>query len=308
MKAVIKMSVNCIQRNIMDRTRKTDYRTEEVGGLAFFLLMIWLALGCACSNPQLCDGSEGIRFYAHASGGGPQVWGSEVMAENGLAYFIVEGNCRFFAFEHSEGVAWTGTLNSAQETEVIDLFKLGEFSDLAGVYKFSACDAGSAVYAFGEHRVRVAPVCPGGPGINNESSVRFLRDGWSTMYERSRTIGTEYEGNVRYSVVLYDVFVPNDINHRNAPEWPIDTDIEKLAIVSSDLPEEYLYEKGTSHLATGKDAMALRRLRTAFYAGEIGFSDATNYIPIEQTNGKRYQLFLRDSIDLENEDGLISFE
>src|ERR1700712_5707820 len=50
----------------------------------------------ARAKQQLCDGSPGITFSALAIGGGQPQPGTQVMAENGYNFLIIEGNCQYW--------------------------------------------------------------------------------------------------------------------------------------------------------------------------------------------------------------------
>jgi len=49
--------------------------------------------GTAAITPQLCDGSDSVRFAGRSDGGGPIPPGLSMLAENGWQYLIVNGKC-----------------------------------------------------------------------------------------------------------------------------------------------------------------------------------------------------------------------
>jgi hypothetical protein len=94
---------------------------------------------------------------------------------------------------------------------------------------------------------------------------------------------------------------PSYLGYRNAQPWPLARPIEDVAVQESEAEQ---YEPGSSRVATGVDAVALRELRTRFLAREIGF-EAERFIPIELQDGARFRLYVRDAFDIENEQGLL---
>ena len=77
------------------------------------------------------------------------------------------------------------------------------------------------------------------------------------------------------------------------PPWPLSESPESVALTEAQGSRE---EAGATQV-TGEDADALRGLRRAFSNGEIGQRDLVSFIPIEELDGSRYQLFVRDLIE-----------
>jgi len=112
-----------------------------------------------------------------------------------------------------------------------------------------------------------------------------------------------WDGPVRYLLFRFccSSLDPTDVLElRNARPWPLAEDPDSIAVVPSTVGGKI----GTSRLATGQDADKLRALRDALLSGAIG-CDYCFAIPIAGAGGKYYQLYVRDSIPLEDEHGLL---
>src|SRR5690606_38222403 len=109
----------------------------------------------------------------------------------------------------------------------------------------------------------------------------------------------------RYNLVrVEDGLLPDDsIWFRNAPEWPMDSDPADLASSEGD---PRLIDPHESTLVGGSESAPLVEAWDAFLAGEFGFQ-GDRFVPIQQPDGTRYRLYLRDVIPLEDQSGRLPF-
>lgn len=238
-----------------------------------------------------------LQFYATRMGGEPIEAGAQLLLENGQ-YVIVRGNCDFIVYRET-GQATTGHLSDKQRESLAQRFPRELFATKAGTYTRSGCGP-SDFFSMDGRRIDTMMVCPSAP--MESPLARELAEGLTASLRELVMLGEPSTGDVRYTIVLENRPIPPGyLGYRKAQPWPLASPIESTAL---DADEAENYEAGTSQLATGADAAALRSLRTRFLSGEIGF-EGERFIPIEATNGTRYRLFVRDAIELENEQGLL---
>src|SRR5690554_5999926 len=119
----------------------------------FFLLLTLFQVGCGTSNgisdstdigveaEKLCDGSDQIRLYFRTK---PR-WGTmgefaNVYYENGFSYFVVDGHCRYWAFDGFDkggpygrwNDVWSGELNEQEAATLSAEVRWGGLEALTG--------------------------------------------------------------------------------------------------------------------------------------------------------------------------------
>jgi len=82
-------------------------------------------------------------------------------------------------------------------------------------------------------------------------------------------------------------------------EWPLPTPASELSVEWIDALE--LREHTPRSIAEGEDARKLRELRRQWLEGD--YSLLGGFVPVEE-EGRYYMVFLRDTIPLEDENGL----
>jgi hypothetical protein len=225
--------------------------------------------------------------------------GSQVLSENGYDFLVVNGQCHFWVQTKAFGDVRTGTLEFSQSAKLSEALKLDTWSGLEGTYQSSLCDGPWMLYRFAAHRMSVQPYCN---GPNTAERIAWLREQTRSEIERLHAQGTPVDGPVRYVLVIDEGMFPAGSDaYRNAPLWPLATPAASLAIT---VMEANHYSAGESHLVpAGPDAQSLRSIAADFRAGSIG-REYYLFIPIRDAEGRYYQFFVRDSIPIENEQGL----
>jgi hypothetical protein len=250
------------------------------------------------SIDDICDGSTSIRFSAVQWFSGQTYGGEQTLNENGTRYLIVDGQCRFFAYKKDNGGVGriaTGQLTENEINAFIRDFRLDEWSKWEGEY----CSAQIYEYLLRDWDYAGRTISFRHCYPDKSSRFQWLKDGFDTNIEAYMSKGQPWDGDVRYFLV----FAPestheDDVRYQNAPLWPLDVEPDTIAMSLWDA--EMLGEEGADYLASGEDAEKLRQLRDSVVIGygEIGIVDGA---------GRRYMLFHRDSIDLENEEGLLPY-
>ena len=134
------------------------------------------------------------------------------------------------------------------------------------------------------------------------ANFNTLLSNYASTRDQLSSKGEPLGGDVRYVLVADAQSLLLD--WQKPGSWPLG-DPAQVAM-SPDQAASYM--PGQSQLARGGDALELQEVWRKFLAGEISGHEPGGSlgIPVEVA-GKRYALFLRDSIPLENDRGLILF-
>jgi len=254
----------------------------------------------------LCDAlgdPSSVRLLYRIGGGGQVLPGSQVVSENGFEYLAVMGDCTYHAYVGARrtgrwGEVVTGRLAPQGVADLDAELRLSDWESIAGDHYLPSCDASSIEYTYEDDRVRLLPSCHG--ERDSASQLDWLRAAVRAALDRLVAAGTPTTGAVRYVVVRDETSVPDALEYRNAPPWPLARPIGGVAVSEAAAGD---YRPGASHRADGADAAAMRAIRAAFLRGEIGFADAA-YLPVVDA-GARFRLFIRDASVLEGDDGLL---
>lgn len=243
----------------------------------------------ASAESPIC-GENGSGFLARSSGSGLLAPGQRVLLELGT-YAAVHPSCRFAVYgsthEH-KGIAFAGTLSAEQASELSDFLVLEEWESLEPQYRLCWADGPSIYFAWGDRRVDL--VCGGGPEPPTKLRHDLLRLA-SELVELMRPWGEPVSGPVRFTLTEATPYDAQGDQYNDAPTWPLDAPPESFVG-----PGEYGPE--TVHDAAGEEAALLRSLRLQWMRGDFG-SLSSAFIPIEQPDGSRFNLFVRDVVEFE---------
>lgn len=254
---------------------------------------------------ELCDGSEALRLVAVRTAGGMPDPGSGVLYENGSAFLLVRGDCRYWVYAGRYSQTRTGQLTLAQRQRLARALRLDRFADYAGDYaRGAAFDVPEQYVAFGAGAVdapcnasRTCIRLGSGP-VDTSQKVDWLESSVQQEIVNLEREGTAVQGAIRY-VLAEQTWNGAEI-WAKAATWPLG-DPAMFAMSEADARA---YVPGQSRLATGADAEALRALWVRFLAGDVGDRALSEIIPIA-SGSTRYHLFVRDSLSLEDAGGLL---
>lgn len=294
-------------REIARRRDKERLRVPVRSGSLAFLLF---AVGCS-DRPaaqgqdaavNLCDGSPSLRLIFQKGSGGPAIPGSRVMGENGSQYLLVDGQCSFWAMMDPGKDIRTGTLTASQASDLAQALRLNEWERLAGDYHHGTCDGPTSLYRFGESRILVSSICQ---AADTAAPVNWVEAAVAERLPAVHATGSPVDGPVRFVLVAepIDVVWPA-FWMQSARRWPLAGDPATIAMTFA---EATAYQAGSSDSAVPPDAEALRTLRREFLA-DRGGANTGGFIPILGPQDERYELFVRDSISLEDAQGLLHIE
>ena len=227
--------------------------------------------------------------------------------ELGAVYVVVDPSCKFIvytAFSDDPGVAATGRLTAAQAAELDDYLDLEAWSSLAPDYYAQVADGPTLRFDWGPRSTTMHGGChenwcgapPEFPHDANELAIEIA--------QRLQAWGTPVCGAVRYLLIgggTRPTPDPTDPFYRPDPftssaAWPLDITPEEVAV------NELTLESNGVRVASEDDAVRLRELRTLLAEGVLGTrSTLVPAIPIEQPDGSRYLLYVRDVVEFERD-------
>ncbi len=246
----------------------------------------------------LCNGQPGFTFIARTAGGHPSL-SQQVVSQNGYRSLVVTGDCRTYCT--AEGKTFTSVLDEPSRRAFVTDFRLTELATHAGeaTVKAGSCVDGSpTTISFGGH-VITGRDCGEAPAESAWEKAVF--DRYDAVLEDCAAGRTPWAGEGRYLLVESDRI--GDAVFENAPSWPLADAASSVATTRTSAEAEAGALTSLTRLVSGEDAEKLRALRTSFEASGIGTRFGIDFIPIEEANGKRYELMFRDALPIENSDG-----
>jgi hypothetical protein len=235
-------------------------------------------------------------------GGGQVLPGSQVLGENGFNYLIVDGRCHFWARPDDNSDTREGDLSELTAQHVTMALRLGEWAGLEGAYQDGLCDGPTREYRFDDVRINVFNVCH---GKKTSAPVDWLFRAATAELSMVYEAGIPVGGPVRFVLVAE----PSDLGWpnwwmENAAAWPLTTDPRAIAIT---VAQGHDYRAGSSVVAPPPEADALRAIRRAFVA-KNGLQMTGGFVPVLGNHGDKYELFVRDTIPLEDGLGLLPLD
>lgn len=253
-------------------------------------------------------GQRGAGLVIQFGGGGLVSPGEALLSrELGAVYVVVDSSCKFIAyrgFSDDPGVAVTGRLTAAQAAELDAYLDLEAWSSLAPEYYAQVSDGPTLRFDWGTRSTTMHGGCyenrcgapPEFPHDANELAI--------DVAERLQAWGTPVCGAVRYLLIgggTRPAPDPTDPFYRPDPfmasaAWPLDIAPEEVAA------NELTPGSNGVHVASEDDAARLRELRRLRAEGVLEtWSTLVPAIPIEQPDGSRYLLYVRDVVEFERD-------
>lgn len=273
--------------------------------IALVLLALGVAVGCSGGDgptATVCDGSSALRLSFRNIGGGQVLPGSQALSENGFNFLIVDGKCHFWARPGEWADVRQGDLTQTQADTMSAALRLSQWSQLQGDYVDDLCDGPTREYRFGGAKIAVHPGCGGG---KNSESVDWLLNASASQLTAIYEAGAPVEGPVRLVLVAEpaDQFWPMWWVE-NAARWSGSGDPRAIALTYSQASN---YQSGTSVLVMPPDADALRSSRRSFL-DKNGFQLTGGFLPVLGPMDEKYEGFVRDSISIEDAQGLLHLD
>jgi len=282
-----------------DSTCESDCRAKEVSVCGADDSVGFIGIGGLAPGQECC-----ARF-------GPSSRGIDVLLEIGSVYVAISTSCDFWSYTRfgpngaPGGVLRTGRLDATQASEVDRLLRLENWAGLGPVHGICCVfDGGVSSYHWGSRTTAWVgtPDAVGPPPLPEDfpSTPATL---FSELREFLSSLGAPSGGAVRYSAVVVTDF--SDRVFERAPPWPLETLIVELAATEDEIIElEIQGLRPPVHRAEGEQADGLRAIRTAARNGDFGSLDGLGFIPIQEPDGSRYFLYVRDVGSFESPEGV----
>lgn len=254
-----------------------------------------LGSAIAMSGLPLCSGSAEVRLAARVAGGGPTPPGTNMLAENGWQFLLVDGSCNAWLLPGDNDELLHLTLSPTQEESLAQALKLGGWGEIAA--PAGGCsDAPDVTFRLDQQRLS-GSACGAPPG----SAWSDLIVAFHAQLDTLGALATPVGGDLRY--LLFEDDGPPGFDRRMSVLWPLPIPPATAAVSSQ---AAFQYQAGSSRLATASDAAALRAIRTTSKNGAFagGGGIVFDYTPVVDARGARYRLFIRDEVPLANGGGL----
>jgi hypothetical protein len=246
---------------------------------------------------NLCDGSQDLRLaWLRARGGSIN---AELEREIGFYYLYVRGDCRYWVLPYQKPPeievfeTRTGTLDAEAEAALAALVSYGEWDPLVGVWpEYDAFDITVTFVHDGTDVIICEGNCPGAP-----EAVLSLDQAANTAYRELWESGEPLVDEPMR--VLANLLEPGFQPGQDVEivPWTVDLDLATVAV-----SYEELVEAGMSTLI---DDPALTVALREFRAQHAKLAAQFFGLVVETQSGELYELFLRDALPLENDQGLI---
>lgn len=279
-------------------------------GTRFFCHFVFgaaLLAGCgSAATPEapsartaaICDGSSGVRLAVVVAGGGPILPGMAMLAENGWSFLLVDGSCNAWILTTHNDPLRTLVLSHDREQRLASQLRLSEWKTLEGSHAGGCPDAPGISYRFDS-----APIYGSECGLSPGDPLQDLNTAFNAQIVELAAAATAVSGDMRY-LLLPDLGKADGVARTSVP-WPLDVPAESVALTQD---QAFRYTPGGSLRATGLDASRLRAIRTTMLNGSAGNGSVNDFTYVMSTNGNVYQLFARDSVPFEMDNGLLPAE
>jgi len=242
---------------------------------------------------ELCNGSSDIRLAFRVGGGGPAAAGQSMLAENGWQFLLVDGTCVAWVLEDSNNRLIRTVLSSDDEAKLAVALQLSDWNRITPAT--GGCpDAPGYSFRFGDQRLSGGDPC----GVSGRNVWTELIAAAAEQLHHLAAAGEPWAGDLRYLAIQEET--RND--SRPAVGWPLTTSLETIALS----PEQaFSYRPGGSRRATGDDASKLRAIRTTAASAMSSYGVSYDFTRLAGEDGKTYQLYVRDALPFEGDDGLV---
>lgn len=251
---------------------------------------------------QICDGSDELRLAMVLGGGGSVE--NEIERELGFYYLYVLGTCEYFALPADAGAPWpdahTGVLELDTEEQLSRALDYGHLADIAGTWDTAGlADGGTLSVSDGVHTVACYGGCEDGP---EAAQALWSELGWIDVLWAE---GEPMQGPMRVSVIGWADSIIDEL----PVQWPLSAEPWSLAVDGDTDPAP---EAGDTILIEDPvDVATLRELRAQYRDDELpdGVPNALTaygHLTFTDDGGQDvFQLWMRDALPIEDEQGLI---
>jgi hypothetical protein len=251
---------------------------------------------------RICDGSAQLRLAMVLGGGG--LIENEIEREIGFRYLYVLGTCEYFVLPDIDGAPWpdarTGVMDPATEEDLSRALGYADLAEIAGHWTTEDFfDGTTLLVSDGTHTVSCYAGCEQAPP---EASALWSELGWIDVLWAE---GEAYAGPLRVSVIGWADATLDELG----VSWPLPMDPWSIAIDGAVEPAP---QAGQTVLIDDPAQVAtLRELRRQYRDDDlpVGVPNALHaygHLTFTDEGGQDlFQLWMRDSLPIEDEAGLI---
>lgn len=250
----------------------------------------------------LCDGSDEPRLLIQYGYEPERFAGFDLHFENGYGFLVVDGSCRFWGTQRPWSPVRAGTLEPRQIDNLVGILRLGDWEHFVGSYCSVPTDSMGPKWMkarLGDAEIVIDRECE----ETEDDKVKFVDWILRTTPLSIAQLEANHaptDGPMRFVLVRDPMTNMLDL-FDHATSWPLATSAHDVSVDWGNV--DWFRETQKSLVAEGEEAQALRELANRYRRGEFGSPDG--FIPIEQY-GWYYRLYVRDTIPIEDDDGLWS--
>ncbi|RAL20084.1 hypothetical protein DL240_18820 [Lujinxingia litoralis] len=219
-----------------------------------------------------------------------------LMNEHGYDFLMIDGECNYWSYETSGYMApvVSGSLTEEQAAAISADLSVNDWVNYDDDFYQQPEYAHASVHVFWspDSSFSCSADCTRWFGNQDATEIRENARQWLQELNESG------ESNPQAFRIMV-IEAPHEL-HFDAPPVPVGFDLQSYVFSE----EEYgRYCEGDSHYVTGEVAVELARLREDFINGMYG--SGRFGIAMEDEDGKVYEVYLRDALPQEDENGLI---
>jgi hypothetical protein len=247
--------------------------------------------------------------------------GSNVLYDLGVHWVYIDGQCHYWAHVNSApGDDWRpvreGTLNPDQVATIEARFSFGEWRTLRGGWGVPDATSHSSPEIFYNDQALIQCLnCCGEAPSDKRAEFGKVCDMALARFELVQQLydaGADVKAGPMRVLTYPGVYPDEDPSEERTPthvrafDWPFSQPLDDFALPKKQIGPSSSLTFGDAHLVVDEAGVAaLRQARYAYLSGELGPTFSNMMVTSEPGSGKRYAIYFRDAIPLENERGLV---
>lgn len=270
----------------------------------------------------ICDGSPGLRFAATVAIDPAAIAvGSHVLYDLGIHWVYIDGQCHYWAHVNNlPGDDWRpvreGTLSGDEVAAIEARFHFGEWKALRGGWGVPSGVIHLSVDSFYNDQTLVQCLnCCGDAPSDKRAEFAKVCDMSLARFELVQQLydaGADVTSGPMRLMVYPGVYPDEDPSEERTPanvkafDWPLSQSLDSFALPKNQIgPSSSLTFGDAQLIADEAGVAALREARHKYLSGELGPTFSNLMVTSEPGSEKRYVIYFRDAIPLENERGLV---
>ncbi len=244
------------------------------------------------ADRRICDGSDGLRFAYRRFIGFALPAPYRIFSELGGPFLYIDGHCHYWVSDahaiSADQDIRTGVLDAASEERIAQATHFASWPALENAFTCTEqppLDGGGTFFSDGSFR----PMCPYCVSEAVSELVEMCGGATDALQAQLFAQGQPLDGPVRLFMSTQSV-----ASEPGRVDWPLASDPAAIAAATTQV---------TLRIDDLADARVLRALRASHHAAFPIFES----IPVRDGAGQLYQLFLREVLPFENDEGLVIF-